>query len=240
MKENQRKMKGKPIQTEKQKKSPPPKKNPKKDPNPFYLGFGSSSPHFWEFGGVCMGFSWGWIESQLNLIPIMVDGIDPFLGIGWAFGGLLMGLWWVVNGVNCELLGVWFPINPFVGIVGVCVFHEVWWGWIENQLILIPTIVEGTDPFVGMWWYWKWKMFVVIWGCGGLAGTPWWPTHGISWQTLADGREKTCVNGAGLPGIWLDFSMIFISLFWAVPGLEWEQTWFPVGFHWGTCGARKI
>ena len=117
-----------------------------------YLGFGSSSPHFWEFGGVCMGFSWGWIESQLNLIPTMVDGIDPFLGIGWAFGGLIMGLWWVVNGVNCELLGVWFPINPFVGIVGVCVFHEVWWGWIENQLILIPTIVEGTDPFVEWCW----------------------------------------------------------------------------------------
>ena len=33
--------------------------------------------------------------------------------------------------------------------------------------------------------------------------------------------------------------MIFISVFWAGPGLEWEQTWFPVGFHWGTCGLEK-
>ena len=33
--------------------------------------------------------------------------------------------------------------------------------------------------------------------------------------------------------------MIFINVFWAVPGLEWEQTWFPVGFHWGTCGEKS-
>jgi hypothetical protein len=50
------------------------------------------------------------------------------------------------SGVNCELLGVWFFISPFLGF---------WWDFdgVEwKSICLVTAMFGGTDPFLGFWW----------------------------------------------------------------------------------------
>ena len=51
-----------------------------------YLGFGSSSTHFWDFGGMLMGLN----GNQLVLVIATFGGTDPFLGFWWCFDRVIV------------------------------------------------------------------------------------------------------------------------------------------------------
>ena len=100
----------------------------------------------------CSKFVLGWLWEAFPICGVLV-------GFWRGFGGLCMGFWWGFSGVNCELLGVWFLITPFLGI---------WW------------VLHGF--FMGLNWksiefdsnhgWWHWPIF------GNWMGF-WWALHGV-------------------------------------------------------------
>ena len=86
-----------------------------------------------------------------------------------------MGFWLAFSGVNCELLGAWLFISPFLGFwwdfdgvewksIGFSLqpslvalthfwdFGGILMGLNGNQLVLVTTMFGGTDPFLGFRW----------------------------------------------------------------------------------------
>jgi hypothetical protein len=62
-------------------------------------------------------------KSSAFCSPISISKVCAWTALGgfphlWDFGGVLMGFWLAFSGVNCELLGVWLFISPFLGFWG--------------------------------------------------------------------------------------------------------------------------